>query len=937
MTTSMLCIQEELGLQPTSKLGIDLERGTDPSELYGYYEREENLVVVNGSLKEHQAQDSSSPDDTIAHCAPMMGPVRGGWMDGILGCLRPVWTMIGKATTNEMKANQADNWEIPFEWISDLQWLGSGAQGAVFKGKLKNEIIAVKKVREQKETDIRHLRKLNHRNIVQFKGVCTQAPCYCIIMEYCPYGPLYDLLKKGEKIPPNRLVSWSKQIAAGMHYLHAHKIIHRDLKSPNVLIGQGEVVKISDFGTSREWNEKSTKMSFAGTVQWMAPEIIRNEPCSEKVDIWSFGVVLWELLTCETPYRDVDSSAVIWGVGSASLHLPIPTTCPSGFRLLVKQCWAAKPRNRPSFKHILLHLEIASIEVLCTTPQEYFNNQATWKEEVREHMSVMKSNNTRPIMETELIAKREEELKHAQDIRQHYERKLERVKSLCTELNTYMQQLEQRERDLSKREKSCPPHKGGRNKRSVRPFISRATERFHRRPPSKETSPTSPEHRMGLSPASCNSNYSSWQVQEAVVKTPMCIQLNAASQPECTTINSMSSAGVERAARIRKVRHRRSSASQPSPIKEQKSIVTTPNGNVEIPSVSGQATAMEISESDSASPVYSPQGASHLAFPERALSPTHQGSTCESRGSLDMLHNSCGVVNPLFELDIIRTPLKRCLRSSQSEDDDCSPRLPGRPVQLSIRTHSPPNRRSRDERLGRSSEESLNGNSCYTCKSTEQASDMELEVNCNERLTVRDCSDDDQIESLRRRVSETLNGNRVSTCFSENGNTEADSGRSTINLGCASGQSSRRSTCTGLPMSSGVEESWTDDEQDGESDGQTFSLRRRSLARRPIGPGCRRRQPKSFLQSAQLNQLSDEGNTSDRSHLPSSRGSTLESNPDRCPRMSMRSRKNPTIRNGSDGSSRSSTGSESDGESEELSVQTISSQICTSIASNPIV
>ena len=104
---------------------------------------------------------------------------------------------------------------------------------------------------------------------------------------------------------------------------------------------------------------------------------------------------------------------------------------------------------------------------------------------------------------------------------------------------------------------------------------------------------------------------------------------------------------------------------------------------------------------------------------------------------------------------------------------------------------------------------------------------MEHEINCNERLTVRDCSDDDQIESLRRRVSETLNGNRVSTCFSENGNTEADSGRSTIHLGCASGHSSRRSTCTGPTLSSGLEESWTDDEQDGESDSQTFSLRRR--------------------------------------------------------------------------------------------------------------
>lgn len=187
-----------------------------------------------------------------------------GWFNGILGCLKPVWSIIGKNATNE---NRSDDWEIPFENIRDLEWLGSGAQGAVFMGRINNERVAVKKVKEKCETDIRHLRKLNHPNIVAFRGVCTQAPnCYCIVMEYCPFGQLYDLLKSGQEVPPHKVVDWSKQIASGMNYLHLHKIIHRDLKSPNVLITYNDVLKISDFGTSKQWNDRSTKMSFAGTV-----------------------------------------------------------------------------------------------------------------------------------------------------------------------------------------------------------------------------------------------------------------------------------------------------------------------------------------------------------------------------------------------------------------------------------------------------------------------------------------------------------------------------------------------------------------------------------------------------------------------------------------------------------------------------------------------
>ncbi|CAM9941455.1 unnamed protein product, partial [Bubo scandiacus] len=359
-----------------------------------------------------------------AEAAHLRCQAGGGFLEGLFGCLKPVWTMIGKAYAAEHKHPQEDPWEVPFEEILDLQWVGSGAQGAVFLGRFHGEEVAVKKVRDLKETDIKHLRKLKHPNIITFKGVCTQAPCYCIIMEFCAQGQLYE-------------------------------IIHRDLKSPNMLITYDDVVKISDFGTSKELIDKSTKMSFAGTVAWMAPEVIRSEPVSEKVDIWSFGVVLWELLTGEIPYKDVDSSAIIWGVGSNSLHLPVPSGCPDGFKVLLRQCWNSKPRNRPSFRQILLHLDIASADVLSTPQETYFKSQAEWREEVKLHFEKIKSEGTcLHRLEEELINRRREELRHALDIREHYERKLERANNLYMELSALMLQLELKEKELLRREQA---------------------------------------------------------------------------------------------------------------------------------------------------------------------------------------------------------------------------------------------------------------------------------------------------------------------------------------------------------------------------------------------------------------------------------------------------------------------------------------------------
>ncbi|XP_055342066.1 mitogen-activated protein kinase kinase kinase 21-like [Paramacrobiotus metropolitanus] len=407
------------------------------------------------------------------------GWFRHAW-EASISCITPIvskWPLIAK-----QKASQ-DPWEIPFERIQDLQWLGSGAQGAVFLGKYNGQPVAVKKVKSLAEVeDVKPLRKLSHVNLVAFKGVCTQPPCYCLVMEYCQYGPLYDLIQEDKRIPPPLVAVWSHQIACGMQYLHMNKIIHRDLKSPNVLVCDTHLVKISDFGTMRPWAEdqKSMQMSFAGTVAWMAPEVIRNEPCTEKIDIWAYGVILWELLVGLHPYPGLDSTSIIWGVGSEKLlGLPIPPSMPDGFRLLLTQCWANKPRNRPSFHHILLHLQIAAGELTNMPEAAFYNSQQDWRDLVHTEIKNFRIKSSQSSAFTKqknqqqrrrkrneammadgfveelytLHKRRQEELKHAEEIRIHYEKKLERINKLYLDLTTCSLQLEQRERDVRKREK----------------------------------------------------------------------------------------------------------------------------------------------------------------------------------------------------------------------------------------------------------------------------------------------------------------------------------------------------------------------------------------------------------------------------------------------------------------------------------------------------
>uniref|UniRef100_A0A1I8EW43 Mitogen-activated protein kinase kinase kinase n=1 Tax=Wuchereria bancrofti TaxID=6293 RepID=A0A1I8EW43_WUCBA len=388
---------------------------------------------------------------------------------GLFSCFKPMWTYFGRSAessgmTKSTVAYSDDNWEIPFETITHLEWLGSGSQGAVFSGQLNDRLVAVKKVKDKSETEIKHLQHLNHENLIKFIGVCTQSPCFCIIMEYCGQGQLYEVIRSGQHIVKDTFGEWTRQIADGMNYLHQKRIIHRDLKSPNILVDDSDILKICDFGTSHQWDkEKSMVMSFCGTAAWMAPEIIKKEPCSEKyakqVDIWSFGVVLWELLTQEIPYKDVDSMAIIWGVGSNNLSLPIPDTAPEGLKLLLKQCWSIKPQNRPSFSQILKHIAVFKSEIANICDNEWLEKKAGWKAYVIQYMKGIRQEKTMAQKkdalnnERELLRMRREELKHAQDIREMYEDKLKRATKIYSKLEQCLDDLAMRERELLEREK----------------------------------------------------------------------------------------------------------------------------------------------------------------------------------------------------------------------------------------------------------------------------------------------------------------------------------------------------------------------------------------------------------------------------------------------------------------------------------------------------
>lgn len=266
-----------------------------------------------------------------------------------------------------------------------LQQLGKGNFGSVEKCRYDplqdntGEVVAVKKLQHSSaehlrdfEREIEILKSLQHENIVKYKGVCYTAgrKNLRLIMEYLPFGSLREYLPKNkERFDHKKLLQYASQICKGMEYLGSKRYVHRDLATRNILVESEARVKIGDFGLTKvlpqDKDYYTVKEPGDSPIFWYAPESLMESKFSVASDVWSFGVVLYELFTYSEKNQsppavfmemmgiDKQGQMIVYHLIDLlknNHRLPVPEGCPDEVHSLMKECWTAKVSQRPAFR-----------------------------------------------------------------------------------------------------------------------------------------------------------------------------------------------------------------------------------------------------------------------------------------------------------------------------------------------------------------------------------------------------------------------------------------------------------------------------------------------------------------------------------------------------------------------------------------------------------
>ncbi|KAM4795875.1 tyrosine-protein kinase Lck [Rhinophrynus dorsalis] len=285
-------------------------------------------------------------------------------------------------TQRPQKPWWADEWEIPRNKLQLVKKLGAGQFGEVWMGFYNGHTkVAIKSLKQGTMSPAAFLaeanlmKQLQHPRLVRLNAVVTQEPIY-IVTEYMENGSLVDYLKtpEGSRLNMYKLIDMSAQVAEGMAFLERKNYIHRDLRAANILVSESLCCKIADFGLARviEHNEYTAREGAKFPIKWTAPEAINYGTFTIKSDVWSFGILLSEIITYgRIPYPGMTNPEVIERL-EHGYRMPQPENCPTGLYDLMLCCWKESPEERPTFEFLRSMLE----DFFTATESQYHQPQS---------------------------------------------------------------------------------------------------------------------------------------------------------------------------------------------------------------------------------------------------------------------------------------------------------------------------------------------------------------------------------------------------------------------------------------------------------------------------------------------------------------------------------------------------------------------------------